>query len=136
MLDFDKYKNTMQMVGFSDKKQYISDRMQAVNEKRLTKVEYDEELERITLEADQWKRDTLRAYNDYNIELRRQFRHDLEVDLGIESLPKSVRDAFWNHVYEQGHAKGYQGIYNVASAIVDLILIIYIIKEGYDDSER
>lgn len=125
MLDFDKYRNTLPKFSFVDKQELITSRMHEISELRLTKAEYDAEIDKAKLEADKLWRDTIKVYTDHNLELRKQFRADLEKDLYIDDLPDSVRDVFWLYIYERGHPLGYEEIYNVALDVMDLVRVAY-----------
>ncbi|AGS80939.1 hypothetical protein [Caulobacter phage Cr30] len=60
------------------------------------------------------------AYRDENYRLEQIFKQDLEEEFDVQNNPK--KDLLFSKAWEQGHAYGFNEVYNHYIDLVDLIM--------------
>lgn len=124
-MNFQKYVNEKEYPSQKSKDDFMSFRLTEMYDVPMTRREYDYAVGNLVNEASDYMQRLRAEYQDREAEIQVQFRADAEVEHGFAHLPVELKSRLHGIAYEEGHAHGYEEIFNQYYDLVELVLLAY-----------
>lgn len=120
-MDFSKYKNNLPYPKEDDYTDRVAE-IAEINNTPMTAQQRTEAMKEMSKKVKQRYDEMRDAYYDNGGKIEQQFRKDVEEEFKFAHLPEKVKAKIHYMAYEDGHAHGYESIYNEYFDLVEIAL--------------